>query len=541
MKQLRYIFLHLFLLSVGLNYIIAQQNITFRSNLKYPGQTCANIWGYVDSLGNEYALVGASKGLSIVNVTNPDVPVHVIQVPGPDNLWKEMEVFEHYAYVTSEGGSGLQIIDLRSLPDTNGIKYHYWQPVINGGTLNTIHSLHIDTLKKFVYVYGSNINNGSAVVGDLSIDPYNPTYAGTYIKAGTKTITYVHDGYVRNDTLYSANIYNGMVTIVDFRNKISPVMLKSFSTPKSATHNTWLSDNSKTLFTTDETTASSLTAYDISNITKPTQVDMIQSNQAGGSIVHNCHVKSDWVVCSYYRDGVVVFDGHRPSNLVQVADYDTYPAASGAGYNGAWGVYPFLPSGNLVVSNIEDGLFVLSPTYNRACYLEGIVTDSVTGWTINTANVVIQTTNVIDSTKLTGDYAVGTVTPGVYTVQVSKSGYITRLIGGITLSAGNVTNLNVKLKPISSSVHDMDGINMFNVYPNPFTNSFSIAYSFNEELKANTCLLLTDITGRTVIQQAIKNRSGVITIDEVLERGVYFIRLLNASNTSSAIKIMKVE
>ena len=130
MKQI-YLISVLFLLSFENG--IAQLNVNFRSNLSYPGQTCANIWGYVDSLGNEYALVGASKGLSIVNVTDPDNVFEVVQVPGPDNLWKEIKTSGKYAYVVSEGGSGLQIIDLHNLPGSN-LQSKYWQPVYNSTT-----------------------------------------------------------------------------------------------------------------------------------------------------------------------------------------------------------------------------------------------------------------------------------------------------------------------------------------------------------------------------------------------------------------------
>ena len=35
------------------------------------------------------------------------------------------------------------------------------------------------------------------------------------------------------------------------------------------------------------------------------------------------------------------------------------PSTNIAGTDGTWGVYPFLPSGNLLVSDIENGLFVL--------------------------------------------------------------------------------------------------------------------------------------------------------------------------------------
>ncbi len=104
-------------------------NVTFRSHLSYGTQTCANICGYVDSLGNEYALVGASVGLSIVDVTNPSSPVQVYQHIGPANNqseWQEIKVRGTFAYLTTEAGGGLQIFNLRSLPNVAGITMHSW-------------------------------------------------------------------------------------------------------------------------------------------------------------------------------------------------------------------------------------------------------------------------------------------------------------------------------------------------------------------------------------------------------------------------------
>jgi hypothetical protein len=47
--------------------------------------------------------------------------------------------------------------------------------------------------------------------------------------------------------------------------------------------------------------------------------------------------------------------------LQEVANFDTFlaPAANSAGTEGAWGVYPFFPSGTVVISDISNGLFVL--------------------------------------------------------------------------------------------------------------------------------------------------------------------------------------
>jgi hypothetical protein len=110
-----------------------------------------------------------------------------------------------------------------------------------------------------------------------------------------------------------------------------------------------------------------------------------------------------------------------------------------------------LPSGTIVVSNIDEGLFVFSPTYVRACYLEGIVTDSITGNPINAALVEILTTSATENTKISGDYATGIPSPGgTYSVRYSKPGYITKVISGLTLSAGLVTMQDVELSPIAS-------------------------------------------------------------------------------------------
>lgn len=157
---------------------------------------------------------------------------------------KEIKVYQHYAYVTSEAGGGVQISDLRHLPAAN-VPYHHWEPTILSTPLSTIHSLHIDTTKGNLYLYGTNIGNGGAICCSLA-NPWNPSYLGSY------DIKYVHDGYVDNDTLYAGEILDGTCSIVDFTNKSNPVVLTNFVTPLSFTHNTWPSRDKKTLFTTDE-------------------------------------------------------------------------------------------------------------------------------------------------------------------------------------------------------------------------------------------------------------------------------------------------
>lgn len=483
-----------------LDMVAQNLNVTFKSQLTYPTQTCANICGYVDLSGNEYALVGASLGLSIVDVTNPLSPVEVIQIPGPDNLWKEIKVRGNYAYVTSEGGGGLQIVNLTSLPNTGGITYHSWTG--NGaisGQLNTIHALHIDG--NFGYLYGSNLFNGGAIAIDLT-DPWNPSYLGKY-EVGSGNAAYVHDGYVRNDTLYAGHIYSGYFSVVDFTNKANPVELVNQFTPNNFTHNTWLSTDSKTLFTTDEVDNTFLTAYDISNLSNITEVDRIQSNPGSGSMVHNTHIirvqGNDFAVTSWYKDGFTIVDAGRPQNLIQVGNYDTF-SGSGGGSEGDWGVYPYLPSGTIVVSNIDEGLFVFSPNYVRACYLEGIVS-SACGEQITNAQVTVTAVNINESTDIVGQYRTGTHLPGTYNVTFSKAGYVSQTISGVILSAGVVTVLNVQLLPVSTSF-SVNGLTTDAATTNPVSsaevsitdpaNSYSFTTSGTGTFSSCTVLGATD-------------------------------------------------
>jgi choice-of-anchor B domain-containing protein len=420
----------------------ASLNVTQQSHLSYGNQSCANIFTYVDASGNEYALNGAAQGLSIVNVTNPATPVIVSQIPNVDNLWKEIKTYQNFAYVTTEGGGGLQIVDLSTLPLAPTTYYNYTGDGVIAGLLDNIHALHIDTTLGFCYLFGSNLFSGGAVVLDLNVDPYNPTYVGHYTNPA---YNYIHDGYVDNDTLYAGHIYDGYMSVVDMTNKAAPAVLALQQTTTAFTHNTWPSNNKKFIFTTDENTNSFLTSYNISNLNNIQETDKIQSQfPNSGSIVHNTHILNNWAVTSWYRDGFVITDITRPYNLINVGWFDNY-TGSGNGFNGVWGVNPFLPSGTIVVSNIEDGLYVYDPTYVRACYLEGTVKDSICNTPLSGVTVTISTVNVTEVSDLNGVIRTGTAIPGTYTVTFTKPGYQNYVINNLVFSPGVVDTFNIKM------------------------------------------------------------------------------------------------
>jgi len=404
--------------------LVAQNvNTTFRSKLTYPGQTLANVWGY-ESRGREYALVGGAKGLIILDITNPDAPQQIVQIPGPNNLWKEIKTYKHYAYVTSEGGQGIQVVDLTALPAPT-VQSHFYKgdgAILN--QLNTIHALQIDEKKGFLYAWGGGLFGGGAKIFDLNPDPYNPRYVGKYDQLG-----YIHDGYADNDTMYSCHIYAGQFAIVNMADKSAPELINTQTTPGAFVHNTWITDDRRTILATDEVNNSFLSAWDISDPTDIKALDKIQSNPGSNSMVHNTYVRKNWAITSWYRDGFTIVDITRPDNLIQVGNYDTYPSGQGGGSSGCWGVYHNFSSGNIIASNIEVAgageLWILTPNYVRACYLEGKITDAITGAALPNAQIQVVGSNPLlqELSANTGLYKTGQEAEGYYKVRVSKSGY----------------------------------------------------------------------------------------------------------------------
>lgn len=57
---------------------------------------------------------------------------------------------------------------------------------------------------------------------------------------------------------------------------------------------------------------------------------------------------------------ILSLEGVAVGVLREIGFFDIYPADDAAEFNGAWSVCPFLASGNIVLSGIEQGLFVVA-------------------------------------------------------------------------------------------------------------------------------------------------------------------------------------
>lgn len=411
-------------------------NVSLAGQLSYSAEL-SDIWGYVGG-AREYAIVTLTNGISIVEVTDPTAPAERAFISGASSSWREAKTYGTYAYVTNETGGGLAIIDLSSLP-TSASSTNWTGGTFQGTTINfnTAHNIFIDE-NGIGYLVGANYGVGGAIMIDIAANPTNPPIVGIY------NTRYIHDCFVRDDIMWSAEINNGIFSVVDVSDKANPVVLATQSTPNNFTHNCWPSDDDNYLFTTDEISGAPVGAYDVSDLTDIVKVGEYRSNPGSGVIPHNTFYHNGFLVTSYYRDGITIVDASNPNALVEVGNYDTSPS-SGNGFNGSWGVYPYLPSGVILASDIEEGLFVLQPTYVQAAFLEGLVTDLDTGNPIPNATITItglENTN----TDFGGNYTVGTASAGTYTITVSAPGYDLETITGVSLTNGNTTTVNVQLE-----------------------------------------------------------------------------------------------
>lgn len=441
MLVFRYIFLSVVLLFIGFK-VDAQLNIDSLSHIDYQQLHQANlndVWGYVDELGNEYAIVGTSKGTSIVNITDGANPQEVFWLAGTESIWRDPCVYGNYAYVTTEAEDGLLIIDLSPLPQSTNLT----TTLYTGPANNPWQSAHtcFTSPNGYGYIFGANRGNGGVIMLDLQANPMSPVEVGTYDPY------YVHDGFERNDTLYVGHIYDGFFSILDVSDKANPQLLGTKTTPNSFTHNVWPSANGQVVYTTDEISGAYIAAYDITDGQNITELDRVQSTANSFVIPHNVHVRGEYLVTSYYSDGVIVHDATYPYNLVQVGNYDTYIGQT-PGFDGCWGVYPFFPSGKAVAADITKGLYILDVHYQKACYLEGVLTDAVSGQTLSNVSVQLSSAVMLEKTNQVGFYATGTASSGIYTVSFSKPGYYPMTLS-TSLINGALTTINVPLIPIT--------------------------------------------------------------------------------------------
>lgn len=321
-------------------------------------------WGYTSPSGREIALFGHSNGTGFVDISDPRHPVVLLNAAGPNSLWRDIKIFSHYAYVVSEGGSGIQIFDLGNVD--NGVVTLVNTVTAGGGTAT--HNVAIDEASGFLYRCGGGSNVGLRVY-DLNANPTNPPFVGQWLNLychDVQVVTYTSGPYAGKQIAFACTgTGNGSgatrLSILDVTNKSSITTIKEVYWPGGAySHQCWVSEDLQYCYLDDELDEPNVpsTTYiiDVSNLATAFLAGSCTNGNT--AITHNNYVKGDLLYAANYRSGVRIFDITNRTVPQELAFYDTFPADDAAQFNGLWSVYPYFPSGVLIGSDLESGLFV---------------------------------------------------------------------------------------------------------------------------------------------------------------------------------------
>jgi choice-of-anchor B domain-containing protein len=423
-------------------YLTAQLNVSYVGGLPY-SEELNDIWGYAAPDGTEYAIVGVNDGTSLVSLADPANPIEVGFIPGAQSIWRDIKTYGDFAFVTTDVGTdGLLVIDMTNLPTS--FESYYWKPqLLNQGTLEKCHNIYVDE-DGWMYLAGCNLNNGAVMIFDVFTDSYNPIFVNNIQGS------YAHDVFTKGNNMYSSNLSNGL-QIFDVTDKMDIQLGGVQTTAFNFTHNAWSTDDNNFVFTTDELANAPVGSYDVSNLNDIKEMDQFRptTTLGEGVIPHNAHVWNNYVIVSYYSDGCIILDATHPDNLIEVGNFDTF-IPSTTGFSGAWGAYPYLPSGLILVSDIESGLYVLQPNYVQGCYLEGQVTDANTNASIGDVEITIDAPAPnIDYSDNTGEYKTGQAIPGTFEVTFTKFGYFP-LTTSAVFENGVITILDVQMIPFAT-------------------------------------------------------------------------------------------
>ncbi len=474
-------------------------------------QKLNDVWGYAAD-GKEYALVGVWDGFSILDVTTPSNIVEKARISGPSSVWRDIKTWDHYAYVSHDGvaGSsvdtavGILIVDLNTL-DSAEVTYTTFN---YNGAMNRVHNIYIDE-NGVLYAFGSDYGVGGALMFDVSESEMSPTYIGEY------NATYLHDGFARGDTLWGSSMFEGQFIVLDVTDKMNPLSMGSHTTPNTFAHNCWPSDDNNYLFTSDEVSDATFAAYDVSDLSNIELASTIQSSISELTIPHNTHFINDFIVNSYYRDGLQIVDVSRPDRMVEVGRFDCATNYQGNGFNGAWGAYPYLPSNNVLISDMEMGLFVVQPSYKRASFYEGVVVDITNDQVIFGAEMVLNLDTVLSD--FNGKFLFGQREDGLFGLTVNFSGY-TEYTAQIDFLEGQTIQDTIFLEPIGFSLTELE--KSIELYPNPTRN---IVYLNSPEFDINSYSIY-GIDGSLVRNSNAVTFNGKIDVS-ILSSGLYLIEL----------------
>ncbi|PHR73651.1 MAG: regulator [Lutibacter sp.] len=345
---------------------------------EFSGTKGNDSWGWTDpTTSKEYALMGINNGTVFVDITDTENLVYLGKLPTAtgNSSWRDVKVYQNYAFIVSEAsGHGMQVFDLTRLrnvtnaPETFDADAHYTG-------FGNAHNIVINETSGFAYAVGTNSFGGGAHFVNIQ-NPTNPVAAGGYASDG-----YTHDAqvvtYTGPDSDYTGKeIYVGSngerfgtneVVVVDVTDKTNPVHISNMTYSNEAyTHQGWFTEDQRYFITGDEldeadgnVSNTRILIFDVLDLDNP----ILLSEYFGPSnaIDHNGYVVGNTYYLANYRAGVRIHDisNIATGTMTETGFFDTYPANDNTEFNGVWNVYPYFDSGNILVSDIEGGLFII--------------------------------------------------------------------------------------------------------------------------------------------------------------------------------------
>lgn len=333
-------------------------------------------WGWVSpTTGKEYALQGRSTGTSFIDITDPFNPIYIGNLPTHDFeiLWRDIKVYQNHAFIVAESaGHGLQVFDLMQLDEVTDSPVIFEESA-HLPAFGNAHNIAINEETGYAYVVGSSMAMGGLFMIDIQ-DPLNPIPVGMFSEDG-----YTHDvqvvvyngpdaAYSGSEIAFASN--ENTLTIVDVTEKPDPVMLSRSEYEGSAyAHQGWLTEDHRYFLLNDELDEGTFGhntrtyVWNVESLENPQLVGFFESEIP--SIDHNLYVMGNHCYQANYTGGLRVWKLNDLSTLdiEEVAFYDNIPEHNNVQFIGAWNVYPYFPSGTIILSNMYQGFHVLQPDF----------------------------------------------------------------------------------------------------------------------------------------------------------------------------------
>ena len=331
-----------------------------------------DVWGWVDTqTDQEYALMGMTNGTAFVNVSDPENPRFLGLLPTQTvaSAWRDIKVYRDHAYVVADsaGAHGMQVFDLTRLRDSGAAQT--FMPDIVYVDFENSHNIAIDEDTGFAYAVGTNTCGHGLHIVDIRT-PNNPLFAGCHETVRTHdTQCVVYQGpdaqHRGREICMSSN--ENHLEVVDVTVKSAPVTISSTVYAQVGfVHQGWLTEDHRFFLLGDEldeltfSVPTRTLVFDIEDLDSPQHAFTYEAETAATD--HNLYVAGNRVFQANYSSGLRILEFTSLANreMMEIAYFDTYPAGDAAGIDGAWSVYPYLASGVILVSDVTNGLFVLS-------------------------------------------------------------------------------------------------------------------------------------------------------------------------------------